>query len=73
MTEKSWVVSQKTMKALPPFQTGDAAMKKEDQMMEKLHKEIANFRKTMEELYLLKQVAADLKSFKRMLKLKRYD
>lgn len=41
--------------------------------MEKLHKEIANFRETMEELYLLKQVSADLRSFKKMLKLKRYD
>jgi hypothetical protein len=40
---------------------------------DKLHKEFASFRNTMDELYLLKRVAADLKSYRRMIILKRYD
>jgi uncharacterized protein (UPF0335 family) len=41
--------------------------------VERIHEEFANFRKTMEELYLLKRVASDLKSYRRMIKLKKYD
>jgi hypothetical protein len=40
---------------------------------QKLHEEFADFQKTMEELHLLKSVAADLKSYRRMIRLKRYD
>jgi hypothetical protein len=40
---------------------------------EEFHEEFIDFQKTMEELYLLKKVAADLKSYRRMIKLKRYD
>jgi hypothetical protein len=40
---------------------------------EKLHEEFAVFESTMRELYLLRLVAEDLKSFRRMIKLKRYD
>jgi hypothetical protein len=40
---------------------------------QRVHEEITNFQKTMEELYLLKLVAADLRSFRKMLRLKRYD
>ena len=48
-------------------------MKEDKATTDKLHKEFANFRNTMDELYLLKRVAADLKSYRRMIKLKRYD
>jgi hypothetical protein len=48
-------------------------MKGKNVTLEKLHEEFTDFQKTMEELYLLKSVAADLKSYRRMIHLKRYD
>jgi len=42
-------------------------------LLQKLYEEFAKFERTMEELYLLKRVAEDLKSFRKMIKLKRYD
>jgi hypothetical protein len=41
--------------------------------LQKLREEFLKFERTMEELYLLKLIAEDLKSFRRMIKLKRYD
>jgi hypothetical protein len=41
--------------------------------LQKLREEFLKFQRTMEELYLLRLVAEDLKSFRRMIKLKRYD
>jgi len=49
------------------------AMTETDQYIQKISEEFANFQKTMEELRLLKNVAQDLKSYRRMLKVKRYD
>jgi hypothetical protein len=48
-------------------------MKEKSVALQKLSEELANFQKTMEELYLLKHVAEDMKSFRRMIRLKRYD
>lgn len=48
-------------------------MSENKRLLQKLHKEFAKFEKTMEELYLLKRVAEDLKSFRKMIKLKRND
>jgi len=48
-------------------------MKENKAAIDKLHEEFANFRNTMDELNLLRRVAADLKSYRRMIKLKRYD
>jgi hypothetical protein len=42
-------------------------------ILEKMTREFTKFENTMQELYLLKQVAADLKSYRKMIKLKRYD
>jgi len=42
-------------------------------IVQKISEEFINFRKTMEELYMLKRVASDLKSYRRMIKLKKYD
>jgi hypothetical protein len=42
-------------------------------ILKKIHEEFAKFETTMEELYLLKRVAADLKNYRKMIKLKRYD
>ncbi len=41
--------------------------------VQKITEEFVNFRKTMEELSMLKRVASDLKSYRRMIKLKKYD
>jgi hypothetical protein len=49
------------------------AMKDNNVALQKLHEEFTGFHKSMEELYLLKLVAADLKSYRRMIHLKRYD
>lgn len=49
------------------------AVKENSVVLQKLHEEFTDFHKTMEELYLLKLVAADLKSYRRMIHLKRYD
>jgi hypothetical protein len=42
-------------------------------ILQKIHEEFAKFESTMEELHLLRCVAADLKSYRKMIKLKRYD
>jgi hypothetical protein len=49
------------------------AVKENNVTLQKLHEEFTDFHKTMEELHLLKLVAADLKSYRRMIHLKRYD
>jgi molecular chaperone GrpE (heat shock protein) len=48
-------------------------MNENNAIPQKLYEEFANFQKTMEELNLLKRVAADLKNYRKMIKLKRYD
>jgi hypothetical protein len=45
----------------------------EQKVTEKLHEEFAAFESTMRELYLLRLAAEDFRSFRRMIKLKRYD
>jgi hypothetical protein len=42
-------------------------------VLKKLNEQFIEFQKTMEELYFLKRVAADLKSYRRMIRLRRYD
>ena len=49
------------------------AMKKNSATLEQFHEEFIDFQKTLEELYLLKKVAADLKSYRKMIHVKRYD
>ena len=41
--------------------------------MQKIYEEFAKFEKTMEELRLLRSVAEDLKNYRKMIRLKRYD
>ena len=48
-------------------------MNENDTIVQKIHNEFTDFQRTMDELYLLKSVAADLKSYRRMIKLKKYD
>jgi hypothetical protein len=48
-------------------------MAKEKTLQHEVHEEITRFEKTMEELRLLKCVSKDLKNFRKMVKLKKYD
>jgi hypothetical protein len=49
------------------------SMSKEKMLHRKVHEEMAKFEKTMEELHLLKCVSQDLKNYRKMIRLKRYD
>jgi len=46
---------------------------KEKMQHRKVHDEMTKFEKTMEELHLLKSVSKDLKNYRKMIKLKKYD
>jgi hypothetical protein len=48
-------------------------MDQKSAVVQKIHEEFVNFRRTMDELYLLKRVASDLRSYRKMIKLKKYD
>ena len=48
-------------------------MNKSDRFTKKICEELEKFERTMEELHLLKQVSQDLKSFREMIKVKKYD
>jgi hypothetical protein len=50
-----------------------ATMDQATTTVQKINEEFVNFQKTMEELCMLKRVASDLKSYRRMIKLKKYD
>jgi hypothetical protein len=60
----------------PPIknmQMGEKRMSRKDNSVQKIHEEFAKFEKAMEELNLLRQISQDLKNYKEMIKLKRYD
>ncbi|MFW6117367.1 MAG: hypothetical protein ACOC6G_02130 [Thermoproteota archaeon] len=38
-----------------------------------IHKEFMKFERTVQELHLLKMIAEDLKNYRKMIKLKKYD
>ncbi|MCJ7699531.1 hypothetical protein MUO56_04750 [Candidatus Bathyarchaeota archaeon] len=48
-------------------------MTNKTQILQKIHEETDKFQKTMEEFHLLRDVATDLKNYRRMIKLKRWD
>ena len=48
-------------------------MTKETLLRGKIIEEVAKFEKTMEELHLLKSVSNDLKSYRRMIRIKQND
>ena len=48
-------------------------MKQKNTIVDKIYEEFAAFGKTMEELHFLKQVSSDLRHYRKMIKLKRYD
>jgi hypothetical protein len=48
-------------------------MDEDERFVKKIREEFAKFERTMEELHFLKQVAQDLRNFREMIKLKKYD
>ena len=48
-------------------------MDESEHIVNRIQEEFIQFERTMEELRLLKTVAEDLKSFRKMIKLKKYD
>jgi len=42
-------------------------------IVQKIHEEFNSFHNTMEELHMLKKIAADLRNYRKMIKLKKYD
>jgi len=48
-------------------------MNENNATLEKFHEEFMDFQKNMEKLNLLKKVAEDLKSYRKMIHVKRYD
>ncbi|HVP26988.1 MAG TPA: hypothetical protein VMT26_04915 [Candidatus Bathyarchaeia archaeon] len=67
------MVSQKTMKASTSTITRTTTMTETRQYVKKVQEEFAKFENTMEELRALRSVADELKSFRRMIELKKYD
>lgn len=61
------------MKALHKNVKANKLMSENERVIRKIREEFLKFEKTMEELHFLKDVAQDLKSFRKMMKLKRYD
>jgi hypothetical protein len=49
------------------------SMSENERFTKKIREELAKFERTMEELHFLKQVSQDLRSFREMIKLKKYD
>ncbi|MFB3888205.1 MAG: hypothetical protein ACE14S_01855 [Candidatus Bathyarchaeia archaeon] len=48
-------------------------MTEQDTLHRKVCDEMARFQRTMQEIRMLKTVSQDLKSYRRMMKLKKYD
>jgi hypothetical protein len=48
-------------------------MAEEKALHHEVHEEMTKFERTMEELHLLKCVSKDLKNYRKMIKLKKYD
>ena len=48
-------------------------MAKEKALHHEVHEEMTKFEKTMEDIHLLKCVSKDLRNYRRMMKLKKYD
>jgi hypothetical protein len=57
----------------PHKTTRTKTMTKENPILQKIHEETDKFQKTMEELRLLRNVAADLRNYRKMIKLKKWD
>ena len=48
-------------------------MTQEQPLHHQLNKQMTKYRKTLQELHLLKRVSKDLRNYKKMIQLKKYD
>jgi hypothetical protein len=48
-------------------------MTKQENLHQQVNQQMTKFKKTMQEIHLLKRVSKDLKNYRRMIKLKKYD
>jgi hypothetical protein len=48
-------------------------MDQKSAVVQKIQEEFTSFRNAMEELYMLKKVTVDLRNYRKMIKLKKYD
>ena len=48
-------------------------MTKQETLHQQVNQQMTEFKKTMQEIHLLKRVSKDLKNYRRMIKLKKYD
>jgi hypothetical protein len=53
--------------------SGEDVLSDKESHLRRVRDEFSKFERTMEELHFLKQVAADLKSFREMIQVKKYD
>ena len=67
------MVNQYTMNPSIPTKRRQTTMKNSTNILQKLHEEADKFQKTMEELYLLRSVAEDLRNIRKMIKLRKWD
>jgi hypothetical protein len=51
----------------------EKTMTQQETLHHEVNKEMTKFEKTMQELHLLKRVSKDLKNYRKMIKLKKYD
>jgi len=61
------------MKALQQKLYEGKSMSENERFLQKIQDEFAKLERTMEELHFLKSVVQDLKNFREMIKLKKYD
>jgi hypothetical protein len=61
------------MTTLQTKHTKAETMSENELLVQKIREEFADFQRTMEELKLLKRIAQDLKNYREMIKLKKYD
>ena len=48
-------------------------MTQQETLHHQVNQQMTKFKKTMEELHLLKRISKDLKKYRKMIKLKKYD
>jgi len=73
MTE--WLCGQPKNDEIPSYEAirRHGKLNENKRLIKKIHEEFVKFERTVEELHLLRCVAEDLKCFRRMIRLKRYD
>ncbi len=70
---RNWLSGWPTRNEALHHKVGEKAVEEPDSALERIRDEFARFEGRMQDLYLLKRVAADLRNYRKMIELKRYD